>query len=76
MFDMSIFKAGDSDLDGNITIVDATVIQKYLAKAQEINDYQRYNMLVKDCEKSISIANATVVQKYLAKIIDTLEYES
>lgn len=76
MFDMSVFKAGDSDLDKNITIVDATVIQKYLAKLQTVNDYQRYNMRVKSCESTITIANATVIQKYLAKIIDTLEYEN
>ncbi|MBQ0098433.1 MAG: leucine-rich repeat protein [Oscillospiraceae bacterium] len=76
MFDMSIFKAGDADLDKNITIVDATVIQKYLAKLQTVNDYQRYNMRVKSCESTITIANATVIQKYLAKIIDILDYES
>ncbi len=76
LFDMSIFKAGDSDLDSNITIVDATVIQKYLAKLQTVNDYQRYNMRVKSCETTITISNATVIQKYLAKIIDTLEYDN
>lgn len=74
MFDMSIFKAGDVDLDKKITIIDTTKIQLYLANLQSMSDYQKYNMRVKGCETTVSIKNATIIQEYLANIIDSLDY--
>lgn len=74
IFDISILKRGDSDLDREITIIDAKTIQKYIAHIINANDYQLYNMRVKDYYDEITILNATQIQKYLAHIIDTLDY--
>ena len=62
------FSAGDADGDGKITIRDATVIQKYLAKIIKLTDIQ---INAADIGKNgyVSIKEATIIQKYLAKIM-------
>lgn len=75
-FDMSVFIAGDADLDRRVSIKDATVIQMYLAKLTDAYDYQKYNMRVKTCETKVSISNATVIQEYLVNLIPSLDYDS
>ncbi len=59
------FIYGDVDSDGNVTIKDATFIQKDLAKIQPITAVQKY-LADPDCA-GYSIKNATAIQKYLAK---------
>ena len=58
-------KNGDLDGDGVVTILEATLIQKYLAKATELSDEQLakadYNY-----DGQVDINDATFVQKYLA----------
>lgn len=55
---------GDSDTDENITIVDATTVQKVLAKY----DMDKYDEFASDVDenKVVEIVDATLIQKYLA----------
>ena len=62
---------GDTNGDGNITIADATVLQKYLAN---IIDFEDGQLAAADTngDGSVSIADATQIQKYLAYIVTSL----
>lgn len=58
---------GDVDKNGTLNILDATQIQKILAKLVEADDEQ--NQLSDfNCDKKINILDATEIQKVLAKI--------
>lgn len=72
-FDYGIFIAGDVDLDGIVTVSDATLIMKWLAKKSELTPIQLSNAIVGDNRANIDINNATLIQKYLAKLVDTLD---
>ena len=60
---------GDADGDGNITIVDTTFLQMYLARAV---DRSRLRTLTADTDKDeiISINDATYIQRYLSNYSD------
>ncbi|MBQ8057861.1 MAG: hypothetical protein IJ275_05965 [Ruminococcus sp.] len=60
---------GDSDGDTRVTIVDATTIQKYLAKIITQNEFE---YALADCDKDglVTISDATLIQRYLAHIED------
>lgn len=62
---------GDANGDGVISIVDATLIQKYLANLENFDDEQ---LSVADAngDGKITIVDATQVQKYIAGIIPSL----
>lgn len=57
---------GDTDGDGKITITDATLIQKYIAR---FNMDESFNVDAADTDGNgkINITDATNIQKYLAK---------
>lgn len=59
---------GDVDLDGKITIMDATEIQKYLAKLTIFTDLQ---IILADLtgDNDVNILDATYIQMYLAKLL-------
>ncbi len=59
------FIYGDVDLDGNVTVKDATLIQKGLAKITYVTAVQR--CLADPLGTGYSVKNATAIQKYLAK---------
>ena len=59
------FIYGDVDLDGSVTVKDATLIQKGLAKVTYVTAVQRY--LADPEGTGYSVKNATAIQKYLAK---------
>lgn len=59
------FIYGDVDLDGDVTVKDATLIQKGLAKITYVTAVQRY--LADPDGTGYSVKNATAIQKYLAK---------
>ncbi|MBQ8572987.1 MAG: dockerin type I repeat-containing protein [Ruminococcus sp.] len=59
------FIYGDVDLDGDVTVKDATLIQKGLAKITYVTAVQR--CLADPEGTGYSIKNATAIQKYLAK---------
>lgn len=67
------YRYGDADMDGKLTIKDATFIQKYIAKYEEV----RYKVLTTEHQSSLlnfnqdnktNIKDATDIQKYLAKV--------
>lgn len=60
------YPIGDADYDRELTIYDATIIQRYLAglNNQKIDEFLCYV----DDDDEISILDATVIQCYLAKI--------
>ena len=56
----------DSDGDGRITVVDATNIQRFLAKLD--HDYINYFQGDMDNDGKLSLVDATMIQKMVAKI--------
>jgi len=63
------YEIGDVDLDGYITIQDATVIQRALAKLDTLSDKQY--ALGAACGKeydTLEITDATMIQRFLAKL--------
>ncbi len=67
----SSYALGDVNLDGIISINDATLIQKYLIKVAQLTDEQ---LSLADVDKNgiIDIRDATRIQKYLVGLIDEL----
>lgn len=65
IFDYSVFKLGDVNLDGVVSVLDATLIQKYIVDLEELNDIQKSNALVSAYREKISVENATFIQKYI-----------
>ena len=59
------FIYGDVDLDGTVTVKDATLVQKDLAKITYATAVQKY--LADPEGTGYSVKNATAIQKYLAK---------
>lgn len=62
---------GDSDLSGDISILDATLIQRHLAKLTTLSAASKALADV-DGEEGISILDATHIQRFLAKLIPEL----
>lgn len=62
---------GDADGDGDITIIDATFIQRYLA---ELTMLSEKNLLAADADADdeVTILDATLIQRYLAELIDKI----
>lgn len=58
---------GDADLDGELSIIDATHIQRYLAQLTTFNDKQLLLSDV-DCDGVVSIIDATRIQLSLANL--------
>ena len=60
------FKTGDVNRDGNVNINDVTLLQKYIARAAELNAYQKK---LADCNNDdrLTISDATAIQKIIAK---------
>ncbi len=62
---------GDVDRDGELTVKDATEIQKYIVEITELDDEQRKVADV-DGDKDITVKDATQIQKYLVELIPSL----
>lgn len=60
---------GDIDLDGEISVTDATLLQKHIA---EINNLGSKSVQAGDCDSDnqLSIQDATYIQKYIAELSD------
>ena len=58
---------GDTDLDGNVTVLDATLIQQYCALLEELS---ATSMLTADANGNgtISVMDATHIQRYAADL--------
>ncbi len=72
IFDYDVFKLGDVNLDGVVSVLDATLIQKYIVDMEELNDVQKSNALVSTYREKISVENATFIQKYIAGLESSL----
>lgn len=63
---------GDINQDGDVTIQDATLLQKYVTKLAELNDVQKECAMFDHMDK-ITVKSATKIQKYVANPeLDTL----
>ncbi len=65
------YELGDVDLDGEITVMDATLVQMYLVEKTELIQEQ---IELADTSKDsvVSIMDATLIQMYLAQLIPEL----
>ena len=63
---------GDVDMDGDITVVDATEVQKYVAKLVNFTNDQMTAADV-DHDGTITVKDATTIQKFVAHIINSFE---
>ena len=70
-YDYSSYLKGDVNLDGEVNIADATLIQKYLVGTCELNEIQLSNALTGDSTE-VSISDATRIMQYTAGIIESL----
>lgn len=58
---------GDIDMDGKVTIMDATLVQKYIAHLEDLTDQQK-RLADVDGDGEITILDATEIQKMLANV--------
>lgn len=65
---------GDADLDGILTIIDATYIQKHLASIIKLDPDQLFVSMV-DGTNKINVIDATLIQKRLASVIKRFPVE-
>lgn len=66
-----IYLIGDVNFDGKVNILDATIIQKHIAKISELNN-EKLNKADADYNKKVDINDVTHIQKILAKIYTSL----
>lgn len=69
-------KMGDVDLDGEVTIVDATMIQRYLVQMNDLDHIQQL-LADTDGDGEVGISDATCIQRWLSSLpspgtIDTI----
>ena len=62
---------GDVDLDGKVTVMDATSIQLYKAQMMELNDIQLKNADV-DNDNKVTVLDASKIQLFKAQLIPEL----
>ncbi|MBQ4128586.1 MAG: CotH kinase family protein [Ruminococcus sp.] len=62
---------GDADLDGEVTVLDATAIQKHCAQMLTLSEQGAINGDV-NRDTKLNVLDATIIQKFLADIFDTL----
>jgi len=59
-----IFAIGDVNSDGDISVVDATLVQKYIVGLENLKDFQKKSADVND-NNEITVVDATLIQKYI-----------
>ncbi len=65
------YKIGDTDLDGELSVMDATAIQLHLAQIVSLNELG-LSLADTDNDSSVSVMDATQIQLFLAQIIPEL----
>ncbi len=68
-------KYGDINGNGQVDVMDATLIQRHLAKIITLTDFQNRLSDVND-DGNVSVLDATMIQQYKAKIISELPREA
>lgn len=63
-----IFAIGDVNSDGDISVVDATLVQKYIVGLENLKDLQKKSADVND-DNEISVVDATFIQKYIVGLV-------
>ncbi len=66
--DFDEFVFGDVDLDGRVTVKDATLIQKHAAHITELQYKVQYFVSSVNFDFDINVRDATMIQKHLAKM--------
>lgn len=61
-----VFILGDADGDGDISVIDATIIQKHLAQIETIEE-ENLDAADADHDYVLSVLDAVIIQKWLAK---------
>ncbi|MBQ2971191.1 MAG: dockerin type I repeat-containing protein [Ruminococcus sp.] len=61
------FILGDVNGDGEVTVVDATIVQRYVAKSSELDD-NAFACADVNGDGDVSVVDATVIQRHVAKI--------
>ena len=63
----NVLLLGDADRNANVNVKDATLIQKFVASLENLDDYQ---LLCADADLSgnVNVKDATLIQKYVAGI--------
>lgn len=61
---VEIFPIGDVNSDGDISVVDATLVQKYIVGLEKLTDLQKKSAEVNG-DGDISVVDATLIQKYI-----------
>ncbi len=71
VYSSAIYSLGDIDLDGEITIMDATRVQMYLAEKTKLTEE---SLAVADTGKDgvISVMDATLIQMFVAQLVAAL----
>ena len=62
---------GDVDLDGTVTVMDATAIQRDNAKLEMLTDEQKLRADV-DGDTKVTVLDATMIQRFVAQLIPSL----
>lgn len=65
---------GDVDFDGEVSILDATIVQRFLAKLCDLNSSQLL-ILDKGRTNEVTVLDATEIQRFLAKLQSNLDYK-
>ncbi len=65
------FKTGDVDMDGKVSVMDATAIQLHLAHMAMVSEAQQ-KLADTDNDGKVSVMDATQIQLSIAQLIDTL----
>ncbi len=63
---------GDADLDSKVTVMDATLVQRHVAKDVILTD-TAFTLADVDSDKKLTIMDATQIQRYVAKMIDEFQ---
>ena len=68
---VNLYKIGDTDLSGTISVKDATIIQKYAASLTNLDKLQLF-LANCDGEGGVNVKDATQIQKYCAGFLNIL----
>ena len=70
-----VIKYGDANLDGNITMEDVFLIQRYLSETITDLSSDQFRAADVDGDDEISILDSTLIQTYLSGIINVFPVE-
>lgn len=63
---------GDVNCDGEVNVIDATEIQKYIVRLVSFNDNQK-SVADTNGDGIITVFDATQIQKYIVNFIESLD---